>query len=96
MTEHAPATLAGAFAALFLAAAALCTVSLWRRRTRHEGPAAAGTGLRAVGPSPTPTDTTRGASLLASLLLETLLDRRRTAPAPGACEVPDRGPASGA
>jgi hypothetical protein len=36
-----PAPLAGAFAALFLAAAALCTVSLWRRRARHEGPAAA-------------------------------------------------------
>ena len=39
-----PAALAGAFAALFLAAAALCTVSLWRRRGRrgrHEGPAAA-------------------------------------------------------
>lgn len=36
-----PAPLAGAFAALFLAAAALCAVSLWRRRTRHEGPAAA-------------------------------------------------------
>ncbi|MDF2978331.1 MAG: hypothetical protein K0S40_3059 [Actinomycetospora sp.] len=36
-----PAPLAGAFAALFLAAALLCTVSLWRRRARHEGPAAA-------------------------------------------------------
>ncbi len=36
-----PAPLAGAFAALFLAAAALCAVSLWRRRTRHEGPVAA-------------------------------------------------------
>ena len=36
-----PAPLAGAFAALFLAAAALCAVSLWRRRPRHEGPAAA-------------------------------------------------------
>ncbi|GAA4772427.1 hypothetical protein GCM10023200_00940 [Actinomycetospora chlora] len=38
----APAPLAGALAALFLAAAVLCTVSLWRRRGRHEGaPAAA-------------------------------------------------------
>lgn len=36
-----PGPLAAAFAALFLAAAALCAVSLWRRRTRHEGPAAA-------------------------------------------------------
>jgi hypothetical protein len=36
-----PAPLAGAFAAVFLVAAALCTVSLWRRRARHEGPAAA-------------------------------------------------------
>ncbi|MHC1560697.1 DUF5134 domain-containing protein [Actinomycetospora sp. C-140] len=37
----APAPVAAALAALFLAAAALCTVSLWRRRGRHEGPAAA-------------------------------------------------------
>lgn len=38
----APAPLAGALAGLFLAAAALCSMSLWRRRGRHEGaPAAA-------------------------------------------------------
>jgi Domain of unknown function (DUF5134) len=36
-----PAPLPGLLAAVFLAAAALCAVSLWRRRTRHEGPAAA-------------------------------------------------------
>ncbi|WP_433783486.1 DUF5134 domain-containing protein [Actinomycetospora sp. CA-101289] len=36
-----PAPLAGLLAAVFLAAAALCTVSLWRRRARHEGPVAA-------------------------------------------------------
>jgi hypothetical protein len=36
-----PAPLPGLLAAPFLAAAALCAVSLWRRRTRHEGPAAA-------------------------------------------------------
>lgn len=36
-----PASVAGFFAALFLAAAALCVVSLWRRRGRHEGAAAA-------------------------------------------------------
>jgi hypothetical protein len=39
---NAPAPLAEVLAALFLAAAVLCTVSLWRRRGRHEGaPAAA-------------------------------------------------------
>ncbi|GLZ48486.1 hypothetical protein Acsp06_46710 [Actinomycetospora sp. NBRC 106375] len=36
-----PAPLAGFLAAVFLAAAALCAVSLWRRRGRHEGVAAA-------------------------------------------------------
>jgi len=38
---NVPVPLAGAFAVVFLAAAVLCTVSLWRRRGRHEGPAAA-------------------------------------------------------
>lgn len=38
---NVPAPLPGLLAAVFLAAAALCTASLWRRRTRHEGPAAA-------------------------------------------------------
>ncbi|PVZ03897.1 DUF5134 domain-containing protein [Actinomycetospora cinnamomea] len=38
---NVPAPLAGVFAAIFLAAAALCAVSLWRRRGRHDGPAAA-------------------------------------------------------
>lgn len=36
-----PAPVAGFLAALFLVAAALCLVSLWRRRTRHERAAAA-------------------------------------------------------
>ena len=36
-----PPSVAGFLAALFLAAAVLCVVSLWRRRGRHEGAAAA-------------------------------------------------------